>query len=151
MQYPILFSYGEDGFHLGIKNHSCSSRSKIKRGNVTAREYYSYIVQQCFEQGLTLLKGGKIFHQYLVDTFTSIEGMKLEYIYKKKKNQRKIRDEVYQGVVDNLHRGDMDASNLGKRIIFPASFTAGPRYLLQNYTDAIAICKHYGTQSGLRS
>lgn len=76
-----------------------------------------------------------------MDAFTSIEGMRLEYI---KKNQKKLRTEVYQGVVDALDRGDIDASNIGKRIILPASFTSGPRYLMQNYQDAMAICRHYG-------
>lgn len=139
MKYPLLFPYGEDGFYLGIKYHS-STRAQIRRGNVTAREFYAYTIQQRLEQGLTLLKGGKLFHQYLVDAFTSIEGMRLEYI---KNNQSKIRTEVYQGVVDALHRGDRDASAVGKRIILPASFTSRPRYLLQNYQDAMAICKHY--------
>lgn len=141
MQYPILFPYDEDGFRLGIKYYSCSSRAEIKRGNVTAREFYSYIIQQRLDQGLTLLKGGKFFHQYLIDAFINIEGMRLEYI---KKNQKKIISEVYQGVVDALDRGDRDTSNVGKRIILPASFTSGPRNLMQNYQDAMAICRHYG-------
>lgn len=55
----------------------------------------------------------------------------------------KLGSELYQGVVDALHRGDKDAYEIGKRIILPASFTAGPRYLLQNYQDAMAICRHY--------
>lgn len=67
--------------------------------------------------------------------------MRLDYI---KQNYKKIRIDVYQGVVDALHRSDSDASNVGKRIILPASFTAGPRYPLQNYQDATVICKHYG-------
>lgn len=86
MQYPILFPYGEDGFHLGIKYRSCLTRAEIKRGNVTAKELYSYVIQQRLGQGKTLLKGGKLFHQYVVDAFTSIEGMRLEYIKKNKKN-----------------------------------------------------------------
>lgn len=72
MQYPILFPYGEDGFHLGMNCYSCSTHAKIKRGDVTAREYYSYVIQQRLDQGLTLVKGGKLFHQYLVDAFTSV-------------------------------------------------------------------------------
>lgn len=46
--------------------------------------------------------------------------------------------------MDVVDRGDRDASNVGKRIILPASFTAGPRYLMQNYQDAMAVCKEYG-------
>lgn len=46
--------------------------------------------------------------------------------------------------MDAFHRGDKDASNVGKKIILPTSFTAGPRYLMQNYQDAMAICRQYG-------
>lgn len=77
MQYPILFPYGEDGFYLGIKYHSCSTRARTRKGTMTAREYYAYVIQKRLNQGLTLLKGGRLFHQYIVDSFTSIEGMRL--------------------------------------------------------------------------
>ncbi|XP_020082082.1 uncharacterized protein LOC109705725 [Ananas comosus] len=40
--------------------------------------------------------------------------------------------------------GDVDGNVIGKKIILPSSFTAGPRYMIQNYQDAIAICRHCG-------
>lgn len=141
MQYPLLFPYGDDGFHLGIKYQSSVTRAETKRGSVTPREFYSYTIQQRLSEGQTLVRGGKLFHQYLVDAFTSIEGMRLDYI---KHNQEKLRSEVYGGIVDAVHRGDRDASDVGKRIILPSSFTSGPRYLMQNYQDAMAICRNYG-------
>lgn len=49
MQYPLLFLYGEDGFHLGIKYHNCSSCAQIERVNVTAMEFCAYIIQQHLE------------------------------------------------------------------------------------------------------
>lgn len=51
MQYPVFFSYGENGFHLGIKYHISLTRAKIKRGNVTAREFYSYIIHNVLVEG----------------------------------------------------------------------------------------------------
>jgi len=32
----------------------------------------------------------------------------------------------------------------GRPLIIPSSFTGGPRYMVQQYYDVIAICKHYG-------
>ncbi|XVF80283.1 hypothetical protein PTKIN_Ptkin15bG0058200 [Pterospermum kingtungense] len=141
MQYPILFPYGEDGFHLNIKYQSTTRRRQTKRGCVTAREYYAFVIQQRLGQGLSLIKGGKLFHQYVVDAFTSVEGMRLDYV---KRNQKKLRSDILQGVFDALARGDRDADTIGKRIILPATFTAGPRYLMQNYQDAMAICRKFG-------
>ena len=33
---------------------------------------------------------------------------------------------------------------IGKRIILPSSHTGSPRYMIQNYQDAMAICRQYG-------
>jgi hypothetical protein len=33
---------------------------------------------------------------------------------------------------------------MGKITVLPASFTGGRRYMIQNYHDAIAICREYG-------
>ncbi|KAJ1685676.1 hypothetical protein LUZ63_017066 [Rhynchospora breviuscula] len=34
---------------------------------------------------------------------------------------------------------------VGKRVILPSNHVGSPRYLYQNYQDAIAICRHYGS------
>jgi len=33
---------------------------------------------------------------------------------------------------------------MGKLTMLPSSFTGGRRYMIQNYHDAIAICREYG-------
>nr|GEX60251.1 RNA-directed DNA polymerase, eukaryota, reverse transcriptase zinc-binding domain protein [Tanacetum cinerariifolium]GEX60524.1 RNA-directed DNA polymerase, eukaryota, reverse transcriptase zinc-binding domain protein [Tanacetum cinerariifolium] len=33
---------------------------------------------------------------------------------------------------------------LGKGIVLPSSFSGGPRYMMQNYQDAMALCRAYG-------
>ncbi|XP_020102972.1 uncharacterized protein LOC109720334 [Ananas comosus] len=55
-----------------------------------------------------------------------------------------LRSEIYQGIRDAVVEGDIDGNAIGKRIILPSSFTAGSRYMIQNYQDAIAICRHCG-------
>ena len=46
--------------------------------------------------------------------------------------------------MDVVHQGDSDCSKVGKSIILPSSHTGGPRYRVQNYQDAMAICKWAG-------
>ncbi|GJW78263.1 hypothetical protein Tco_0139945 [Tanacetum coccineum] len=41
LQYPLLFPYGEDGFHKKIPYHNNTGTRKTKRGFVTMKEYYS--------------------------------------------------------------------------------------------------------------
>ncbi|XP_060668436.1 uncharacterized protein LOC132799352 [Ziziphus jujuba] len=48
---------------------------------------------------------------------------------------------MYRGLAEAILRGETDASSQGKRVILPSSFTGGARYMIQNYQDAMAICK----------
>ncbi|GJZ15376.1 putative ribonuclease H-like domain-containing protein [Tanacetum coccineum] len=40
--------------------------------------------------------------------------------------------------------GDTNATGLGKRIVLPYTFTGDPRHMMQNYQDAMALCRAYG-------
>ncbi|RWR85036.1 putative AT hook motif-containing protein [Cinnamomum micranthum f. kanehirae] len=54
---------------------------------------------------------------------------------------------INQGIVDHqdaITEGDTDASSVGHRFILPSSYTGGPRYLVQQYQDAMAICRWAG-------
>ncbi|XP_020080111.1 uncharacterized protein LOC109703807 [Ananas comosus] len=141
MQYPILFPYGEDGFRLGIRCRQTSRRKTNSRQCVTMREFYAYRIQNRLREGKTLVRGGRLFQQYIVDAFACIEEERLQYI---RRNQANLRTEIYKGIRDAVVEGDVDGNAIGKRIILPSSFTAGPRYMVQNYQDAIAICRHSG-------
>ena len=60
------------------------------------------------------------------------------------KIKKTLRSEIYQGIQDAINRGDTDANTIGKKIILPSSHTGSPRYMIQNYQDAMAICREYG-------
>ncbi|XP_072073940.1 uncharacterized protein [Arachis hypogaea] len=51
---------------------------------------------------------------------------------------------MYKGIKEAVLSGETTPSSRGKRIILPSSFTGGPRYMIQNYQDAIAIYKVVG-------
>ncbi|XP_072081071.1 uncharacterized protein [Arachis hypogaea] len=51
---------------------------------------------------------------------------------------------MYKGIKKAVFSGKTTPSSCGKRIILPFSFTGGPRYMIQNYQDAMAICKVVG-------
>ncbi|XP_073017823.1 uncharacterized protein [Primulina eburnea] len=70
-----------------------------------------------------------------------VESSRLTYI---RMNQKQLRCEMYKGLHDALLRGETNPSTQGKRIILPSTFTGGARYMIQNYQDAMAICKWAG-------
>ncbi|XP_076916917.1 uncharacterized protein LOC143576776 [Bidens hawaiensis] len=40
--------------------------------------------------------------------------------------------------------GNTDVSTAGQRVILPSSFTGGARYMMQNYLDAMCLCRWFG-------
>ncbi|XP_071739204.1 uncharacterized protein [Rutidosis leptorrhynchoides] len=140
LQYPLLFPYGETGYHEEIPYHTNSGRRQTTRGHVTMREYYCYRIQQRESEGTTILRGGRLFQQYLVDAYTAVEEQRLKWL---RHHQNELRLDLYSNVCDAVTRGDTSATSIGKRIILPSSHTGSPRYMVQNYQDAMALCREY--------
>ncbi|GJY23387.1 ATP-dependent DNA helicase PIF1-like protein [Tanacetum coccineum] len=52
--------------------------------------------------------------------------------------------DLYHNLCSVVTQGDTNVVGLGKRIVLPRTFTGSPRYMMQNYHDAMAICRAYG-------
>ncbi|XP_019191668.1 PREDICTED: uncharacterized protein LOC109186192 [Ipomoea nil] len=144
MQYPLLFPYGEDGYRDDIQFNNVQGRSSNARTKISPREYFSFRLQDRLNEMSTLLYARRLFQQYLVDAYTMIESGRLVYI---RSHQKSLRCESYKCLTDALTRGEVDPTAQGKRIILPSSFTGGARYMVQNYQDAMAICRWIGYPS----
>ncbi|CAN7129321.1 unnamed protein product, partial [Brassica rapa subsp. narinosa] len=140
LQYPLLFPHGEYGYHPEISLHLETGTSRTRQF-LTIRQYYAAQIQTRLNQGMTLVKGGRLLHQYVVDVYTAIEEDRLRWA---RNNQDVLRAELYSNVLDAVSKGDTDAKIIGQRFILPPSFTGGPRYLVEKYHDAMAICREYG-------
>jgi len=76
-----------------------------------------------------------------VDARAAIDESRLWYILD---NQSDLRVENIQGISDAVDRGCVDGTQMGKMTVLPSSFMGGWRYMIQNYHDAIAICRVHG-------
>jgi hypothetical protein len=153
LHYPLLFPYGEDGWHSNIQfngviadadldeDHVEESELQRKHCNVTMVKFYGYRLQHRDTDGIALLRGGRLWQQYIVDAYAAIEQNRLKYL---RLNKKKLRADLYQGLQDAITASDTSAVAIGQRIILPSSFTVGPRHMVQNYQDAMAICKWAG-------
>lgn len=139
LQYPLLFPYGEDGYHTEIKLHD---RSTIKREHITPKEFLCYRMFDREDDAQTILMGRKLYQQFLVDGYMMMESQRLSFITR---NQKLLRADNYKSIEDAIRRGDIDptdeASMIGKRLVLPSTFVGGPRYMVQNFQDTMAICK----------
>lgn len=104
-------------------------------------EFYAYQIQTRLLERTTLIRSGCLLHQYAVDAYMAIEQERMGWY---RRNQKTLRADVYNNISDVIGRGDNDAKKVGRRIILPSSFTGGPRYMTQNYQDAMAICRTFG-------
>jgi hypothetical protein len=144
LQYPLLFPQGEDGWHPNIPKSNDTfvlGANNTENGKVTQAEFFGFHMQSRTGESQSLLRGGRLLQQYIVDTWASLEQNRLQYL---QHNQAKLRAEVYQGVWDAANTGDHDAAMLGRRIVLPSNFQGGPRLMMQNYQDAMAIARFVG-------
>ncbi|XP_042753167.2 uncharacterized protein LOC111906337 [Lactuca sativa] len=141
LQYPLLFPYGDDGYRADILHRGITSSSNSKRPTCTMREFFSYRIQDRDQSFSLILNAKRLFQQLLVDGYTMIESERLCFI----RNQQKIlRCESYENLRNHQALGSTDISNVGQRVILPSSFTGGARYMMQNYLDAMSLCKWFG-------
>ncbi|XP_074299985.1 uncharacterized protein LOC141631181 [Silene latifolia] len=171
LQYPLLLPKGDSGWHQGLKKKSsptfnaesntsfpmsaatddmpetlidaeianAARRHTRADKRISCREYYAYKFQ--IRPGNFLLRGGRIFQQYIVDMYVKIENTRLDFL---RLSQDTIRADLYQGILDTLQLGENCANNVGKRIILPPSFLGGPRDMRRRYLNAMALVQKYG-------
>ncbi|CAI0560832.1 unnamed protein product [Linum tenue] len=129
LHFPVLFPYGEDGFHVNIPYDVVHTPPTLKHKFVTQREYYAFRLQHRDDEGQTLMRGGKALQHYVVDAFSTIEQNRLYYL---RSHQEDLRSELYYG------------DDIGN-VILPSSYTGSPRYMKQLYLDAMAVVHHHGS------
>ncbi|KAI3801999.1 hypothetical protein L1987_30120 [Smallanthus sonchifolius] len=141
LQYPLLFPYGDDGYRVDIPHRDVTSISKNKRQSCTMREFFAYRIQDRVNNFSLILNSRRLFQQFLVDAYTMVESERLFFI---RKQQKVLRCESFENLRNVQNQGNTDISNLGQRVILPSSFTGGARYMMQNYLDAMSLCKWFG-------
>ncbi|CAJ2653406.1 unnamed protein product [Trifolium pratense] len=141
LQYPLLFPRGEDGYSRGIEFRDNPNKARRKRQFITQLEWVGYTIQQRHKDVSTIVFARRLFHQFLVDSFSTIESDRLRYM---RDHQKDLRAAMYKGLTEAIVSGDYVANATGKRIVLPASFVGGARYMIQNYQDAMTICSWAG-------
>jgi hypothetical protein len=85
---------------------------------VTCLEFYSYrlAVRSSFSP---IFHSGKLFQQYVVDSYLRIESGRLNYI---RQNQSDLRVDSYAGLMDHIHsQAENQGRQIGNVVILPSS------------------------------
>ena len=81
-----------------------------------------------------------LFQELLVHLWAAAEHSRLTWV---RDHQKQLRAELYNGIVDALHEG-VDLASIGKKVVLPASFTSGPRFMQRNLQNALALLRKFG-------
>ncbi|GKB99276.1 uncharacterized protein Tco_0985413 [Tanacetum coccineum] len=141
LQYPLLFPYAEDGYRDKIFLKGKIIKTKNGRWRLSMREWFAYRMQQRDNETSLILMSHRLYQQFIVDAFTMGENDRLSFI---RKNQKILRITPINNLNKSLEAGNSDALKTGNPIVLPSTYTGGTRYKMQNYLDAMALCKAFG-------
>ena len=142
LQYPIMFSYGDNGYQLGMKFRDASSGYRGKRSEVSMMGFYGYYQHSRPGEPNPILCSGRLSQQYGVNAYSCVEANRLSFHFF---NQKLLRSETYQGISDALSQGAATGRDVGVKTMLPASYPGSRRNLNQNYHACMAISRTYGS------
>jgi hypothetical protein len=73
-------------------------------------EFYGYRLEHRDTDGIALLRGDRLWHQYIVDAYAIIEQSCLKYL---RLNKKKPRADLCKGLQDAIDAGDNNATTIG--------------------------------------
>ena len=79
--------------------------------------------------------------QFNVDAYAKIESERLQFL---RREQDHLRADHYKDLHETIVNQDKDSRNFGQKVIFPATFCGGPRYMFERQQDAMAYVSKFG-------
>ena len=96
LHYVLLFPTGQLGWHSSIPLNLVDQCSP-KRKYATQADYFKYHLFPHINESNHIFMAGKLFQEYVVDSWATTEQACLRWF---KLNQKEIRAEIYQGLAD---------------------------------------------------
>src|SRR5258706_11762544 len=127
-------------WHDQLPQHHARGGEKL-----TQNVYYSYRLHGRTNEPPTLLHGGKLFQQFVVDAWACIEQSRLMWF---RHNQGTLRVAQLNGIMDAAHAGD-HLGNVGQPFILPSSHIGSPQSMFQFCQDSYAIAAAFGPKPDL--
>jgi PIF1-like helicase/Helitron helicase-like domain at N-terminus len=146
LAYPILFPYGDAGWHwvrpLNLRE------SSMAKNRVTQRMWYRHFAFFRTNTFNVFKWARRLSQRYWVDAFAVIDQERMEFA---RRNQKTFRSDLYRGLQDIFRVEDEETtsspSGAGHRVILPASYIGGDRFMRKLYQDSMALLRRYGKPS----
>ena len=141
LHFVLLFPNGNSQWGLHLSRSKPDNR-KRKRAEptLTCTDFLRYYVQRRDERPVSIHSFGRLFEEWVVDSFLQAENLNLKFI---KCNQSKFRRENYTALLRQVH--SVPAHDIGSPAThLPSTFIRGSRYYRELYQDAMRIPAAYG-------
>jgi len=138
LQYPLMYTRGEDGYHINILQKNNQNRTKT----VSCMQFYSYrfMVRETSLNHLHYYK--TLFSRFAVDMMAKMISERLHFI---RNHQKQLRADDYVHLRDAVNNdANINANNVGQLVILPSSFTGSPRYMHEKNQDAMTYVRKFG-------
>jgi hypothetical protein len=112
LQYPMLFPYGEHGFHLGNRYFGADDVGSSKRKYVTMLEFVRRHLHYRLDESNPYMCYSRLSDQIDVDAYSTIEGNRLQFIAS---HQSDLRLGTVQGIADTIDKGFVNADSIDSR------------------------------------
>jgi hypothetical protein len=124
LHYVLLHPTGQLGWHCFIPYEVLEDQQREnKHKYVTLAEFHHFhlLPRPSHIQSNHLFFAGKLFQEYVCETWAISEQNRLNYL---RLNQKKLHVEVYQGLQDAVAAdANVDLNELGKCFILPSSIS----------------------------
>ncbi|XP_043246224.1 uncharacterized protein LOC122393865 [Amphibalanus amphitrite] len=146
LHFVLLFPFGTDGWHPELPQQRPDGGGPARR--VSALQYAAHRLQTRPAEDDSQLRAGRLLQEYCCMAFIRVETQRLVFLAM---NQRRIRSELYQHLVDAIAGDGEDAAaagqpaehgagdaavpgqvpqqRIGRRVILPPSFIGSPRHM----------------------
>ena len=139
LHYVMLLPHGDPGFHWGLRiNNAQGQRADDRMQQLSWYRYHLHLRKPTFQ---ALFYCQRLLQQFIVDSYACCESTRLSWI---RRNQKRLRADVYKGVADAMLLDDADPAQLGRKQILPSSYHGGDRFMQQKCQDSLAIVRKYG-------
>lgn len=132
---------GDDGEDVDEPIEANTGR---KSDRMSARAYYAFRIFTRPDDFNTLQRGCRLWQQYLVDAWATIEQSRLQWVTD---HQDELRADLYKGLADAIAAADIDfqiAESCGRKIVLPSGHVGSARYMQSLFHDAMAIVQYKG-------
>ncbi|KAF6157515.1 hypothetical protein GIB67_004453 [Kingdonia uniflora] len=137
MHYVLLFPTGQLGWSVYLKHWNVAANAWYSTKKLSQWEYYCYRLFQRTTEYSPILRGSKLFQQFIVDAWASTEQNRFRYV---RLNQNNLRSELY-GALTDIVTADLDPNQIGQRVVLPSSHTGSARSMYEIYQDSLPITR----------